>query len=517
MKKSIQLLLIAILVASLAACSSGGNADNPSGGQGTTGNSGANPPSKEETITYHIFRNFNAPEYPADGGPARQIILEELKKAGIEGVDYQVQLATGEEYTTKLNLLASSDELPDFFSIDIQTMTRYADEGLIIPLDDLLAQAPDLMKFIRREDLENLKYKGKIYGLPVGYRPEPFNGPNVDGLVIRKDWLDNLGLEEPKTLDELHEVLRAFTYDDPDQNGKDDTYGLSGTKTTNFNFVFGAFGIIPTHKDTIFWTERDGKLRPGFVLPEAKEALALLQQWYKEGLIDPEFPVMETKQLQEKVINSKVGLYESTAFDGDPKQPINASLRQAAPGAVLKVIAPPMGPDGHKGLPENSPSYGDIRSISAKAPHPEKLMELINWSAGPGFNLVTYGVEGKHYVEDKANNKINMLVESYSDLYREGFSNPIRFVQIVDRRWMADEAIEGMVITNDPENLIKNAFWKTVPAMLDYPDLDKLWSEYFAKIVTGSYSVDKWDEFVERFYSQGGEIIEQQVNEEWNK
>ncbi|WP_309119003.1 extracellular solute-binding protein [Paenibacillus sp.] len=518
MRTWIRLAFIALLAVSVSACgATTGTTNDTAGGSGTAEGTTENRPSAGEAVTFNILRNFNSPEYPADGGPAKKIILEQLKEAGIDGVDYNVQLASGDEYTTKLNLLAASGELPDFFSVDLQTMTRYADEGLIQPLDDLLEQAPELMKLIRQEDLENLKYNGKIYGLPVGYRPEPFNGPNTNGLVIRKDWLDNLNLQEPKTLDELHEVLRAFTFDDPDRNGQDDTYGLSATKTTNFSFIFGAFGIAPANGNAIYWTERNGELKPGFTVPEAKEALAMIQAWYKEGLIDPEFPVMETKQLQEKVINSRAGIYEGSAFDGDPKQPINASLTQATPGAVLKLITPPAGPNGHKGLPESSPSYGDVRSISAKAKHPEKLMELINWSAGPGFNLVTYGVEGTHVELDDANNKVTMLVESYSDLYKEGFSNPIRFVQIVDRRWMAEDAIEGMYITNDPENLIENAFWKTVPALLDYPDLTKLWSEYFAKIVTGAYSVDRWEEFVERFYEQGGQVIEQQVNEARNK
>ena len=53
-----------------------------------------------------------------------------------------------------------------------------------------------------------------------------------NGVTIRKDWLENLGLEEPKTIDEFYNVLKAFTKDDPDGNGKDDTYGLVASKFT---------------------------------------------------------------------------------------------------------------------------------------------------------------------------------------------------------------------------------------------------------------------------------------------
>ncbi|MFH5181249.1 hypothetical protein ACHHV8_00575 [Paenibacillus sp. TAB 01] len=143
-------------------------------------------------------------------------------------------------------------------------------------------------------------------------------------------------------------------------------------------------------------------------------------------------------------------------------------------------------------------------------------MKLIDWLASDaGFNLVTYGVENEQYTFDKAKNRVQMTVPSYSELYAQGFSNPIRFIQVVDRRWMTEEALSAMEITN--KYTIKNQFWKTTQGMLDYPDLPKLWSEYFAKIVTGTWPVDKWDEFVTKYYSQGGKEIEKQVNEEWNK
>lgn len=515
-------IVILSLVAGLtAACSvqpeSGGTSKGgTASSQGSTSSAG----SDTAKVTYNIFRSFQAPEYPADGGPAKQKVLSALEQAGIKGVDYKVTMASGEEYKTKLNLLASSGDLPDYFSVpDLLTLNRLADEGLILPLDDLLKKAPDVTKFLKPEDLEMLKYKGKLYGLPPGYRPEPFNGPNTNGLLIRQDWLDTLNLKSPTTLDELHDVLKAFTFNDPDGNGKKDTFGITtnkllgaGTYGTYFSSVFGAFGVVPT-----FWQQRDGQLKQGMVLPETKQALALLQSWYKEGIIDPEFPIMEQKQMNEKIVNSKAGIFEGTAFDADPTGANYSALKKTVTTAKLAFLNPPAGAAGKKGTAENSPAYNDIRAISAKAKNPEKLLELINWSAGPGFDLVTYGIENEDYQFDKDKNKIKLLVANYSELYKKGFSNPIRFLQVVDRRWLTDEAIAAMTVSNDRNNLVRNEFWKSVQAMNDYPDIKKLWDEYFAKIVTGAWSVDKWDEFVKRYYQEGGQEIEKQVNAEWRK
>lgn len=99
-------------------------------------------------------------------------------------------------------------------------------------------------------------------------------------------------MEIPTTIDELENVLVAVRDNDPDGDGAKDTYGLSNT---SLNAVFGAYGDIPmkefrgTGSQKLYYTMRDGKVVFACVQPEMKEALTKLQQWYKDGLIDPEF------------------------------------------------------------------------------------------------------------------------------------------------------------------------------------------------------------------------------------
>ncbi|WP_422658805.1 hypothetical protein ACK8P5_24645 [Paenibacillus sp. EC2-1] len=485
------------------------------------GKQGADTPAQDngaktdKKITYDMFFSLGIPEYPENGGEAKAKIIQGMEKAGITNVDFKVSLM-GSEYTTKLNLLASSGELPDFFGVDTTTLTQFIDQGLIMPLDDLLKDAPHLMKVIPKERWEGVTFDGKIYAIPSGVREEPFNSPNTNGLLIRQDWLEQTGLKQPTTLDELHAVLNAFANNDPDQNGKKDTFGLGGSKTSQFNVVFGAFGVNP-----YFWTERDGKIVKGFTLPETKEALAVLQQWYKEGLIDPEFPVMEPKQFETRVTNSKVGAFEYDAFSVDPKgATLPEALVKATPTAKLMMVTPPKGPDGKMGYPEVNPyAGGALKSISAKTEQPEKLIQMLDWSVSDdengGVNLLTYGEENVDYTYDKEKNLIAQT-STYSELYQKGFSNPVRFVQVVDRRWTNDNVRTALETAS--KDLIKNELWKAVPAQLDYPDLEnKLWLEYFVKIVTGTWSVDKYDEFVQKYYQQGGQEIEKQANEEWSK
>lgn len=157
-----------------------------------------------------------------------------------------------------------------------------------------------------------------------------------------------------------------------------------------------------------------------------------------------------------------------------------------------------------------------VLSVSRQA---TGLMQVLDWSVADGENggvdLLTYGEENVDYTIDKEKNLIKQT-SSYSELYQKGYSNPVRFIQVTDRRW-ANESVRTSLETAS-KSLVKNAYWKTVPAELDYPDLEKkLWTEYFVKIVTGVWPVDKHDEFVQKYYQQGGQKMQDQANEEWKK
>lgn len=470
-----------------------------------------------EKVVFNIYKNAAIPEYPSDGGRAKKMILEKAAQAGITNFDYNVTLIGGKEYFDKLNILAASNQLPDYFMTNIDTLTRFADQGLIQKLDGYLKNMPLSKKMMRQNDLDALTYKDALYAFPVGYRAEPINGSNTRCLILRQDWLDNVGLKAPTTIDELYNVLKAFKTKDPDKNGKDDTSGYVAEKATIFDPIMGAFGVIPN-----FWFERDGMLKHGSVLPEIKDALAVLQKWYTEGLIDPDVFTTDAKLAEQKFVNSKLGVYEATAFTANPNNPDYAALLKATPSAKVTAILPPKGPSGKQGLAEVAPGYANIYSISSKCKNAELLCKFLNWmsddSATGGFYLITYGVEGEHYTYDKDKNTVSQKVD-YSVLYKDGFSNPVRFLQIVDRRWMVPEALTAMEAAN--KYFIPNKYWGVTPGMKDYPDLfgtnAKIYSEYMSKIITGSLPVSAYDDYVKKFYQQGGKIVEEQVNAEYKK
>lgn len=504
-KGSVILLLLALMCTALFLFRSG-NGGTEEEARGAANEAAA----AQDTVTYNIFRDFHAPEYPADGGPGKRIILEKMAEAGIEGVDYQVELAKGSYYYTKLNVKATAGDLPDLFHVDYPTFIRLAQEGKLLRLNEYLEQSPNIRGMIDPSKLDDVTVDGGIYAIPTGTRPEPYNVESRAGFVVRQDWLDRLGLERPRNLDEMHAVLQAFTYGDPDGNGRNDTYGYGAEKSHQFAGIFGAFGIHPD-----FWHERDGRIRKGFTMPEAKEALAVLQQWYKEGLIDPRYPVTDTKQRDDHIIQSKYGMFQNAPLETDPSSAMYAALLKRTPDARLSFFTGVKGPEGKSGFPETSP-YTGLRAVSADVKQPDKLFRMLDWmqSDEGGFYLIHYGVEGEDFVLDRETNRIRLL-SAYSELYRKGFSNPVRFLNDIDIRW-ADDAVKAHAV-EAAQHSIRNELWEPVPAEQEYPNLDELWDHYFTNIVIGEYELEKWDEFVKLYYEQGGERIERQANEEWRE
>ena len=93
-------------------------------------------------------------------------------------------------------------------------------------------------------------------------------------VIVRKDWLANVGLELPKTTEDLYEVAKAFTEDDPDGNGADDTYGIIIPKWPGAIGTNSPYDVIETwHGAGNRWTERDGELVPSFTTDEWLEGV----------------------------------------------------------------------------------------------------------------------------------------------------------------------------------------------------------------------------------------------------
>lgn len=313
-------------------------------------NTASSPDYKLEGVTFPLqekktlkFMTASSPLAPKD--PNEKLILQRLEKetgVHIDWTNYQ------SDFAEKRNLDISSGDLPDAIhndgASDVDLM-NWAKKGVIIPVEDLIDKyMPNLKKILD----EKPEYKalmtapdGHIYSFPwieeLGEGKESIHSVN-DMAWINKDWLKKLGLEMPKTTDDLIKVLEAFKNGDPNGNGEADEIPftfISGNGNEDFKFLFAAFGI--GDNDDHLVVGNDGKVDFTADNDNYKEGVKFIRQLQEKGLIDKEAFEHDWNSYIAKGHDQKFGVY----FTWD-KNNVTGSNESYD---VLPVLA---GPSGQK-------------------------------------------------------------------------------------------------------------------------------------------------------------------------
>lgn len=296
------------------------------------------------------------------------------------------------ESQSKLNVLLASGSAPDLiFEFGTSIRNQLFDQKQLMPLDDLIEQHSveykALMEKYPQLKQAGIKSDGKLY--EVGRMNEVY--PLVS-LFIREDWLQNLGLEVPTTTDELLEVAKAFTEQDPDGNGVDDTYGVGG-------FEFGDNAGLWRYTFNANWVDLDanGELQVG--PNRLKEQAEFERQLYEAGVVDKDFlSDKDGSRSKQEFLNGKIGIYAfmTNDFMGFASRELEA-LMSNVPEARLKVMALPSTPLGHYAPVLNNPVQMTA-VVNARAKSPEAIMKYIDFLVKPDTGRTfRYGIEGEHY------------------------------------------------------------------------------------------------------------------------
>lgn len=287
------------------------------------------------------------------------------------------------DYDQKLLSAFSSGEKYDLIYTNQDTVIRLQAQGALTDLTDKTKSSkilsnptvipPDEYKLIAIGD----KYFSAF---------QKFEGARMP--TVRQDWMEKLGLQEPKTIDDFYNVMVAFRDKDPDGNGKADTYGLSMAGTYDIQPFMSGWGIIPG------LVEVDGKK----TIPYATEAAVPAYEWfaklYKEKLLDPNFATNQTADMRNLFLHDRVGmvtywdtwvgLFNNQRLTADPKTTFQA---KGIPGAV--------GPDGKIVLNRGEPS---VWVIPVNANDPTTAFQIIEWwNTFPGIILGSLGIKGHDY------------------------------------------------------------------------------------------------------------------------
>ncbi|AJY75342.1 extracellular solute-binding protein [Paenibacillus beijingensis] len=507
-------VLVALLLVFLSACSGTNEGKGPESGA-NAGSSGTNQSQKngadaqEEPVTIKVMASFSS----ANPSPADQAFIKKIEEANNVKLEFVVPPASG--YQEQLQLTLVSGDYPDVVMFPSESADVYlnaVNDGILVPVQSYLEQAPNLKKYSYDVSFEALKTKQNedIYGIPRT------SIARFDNFIVRKDWLDKIGFAVPDnyeiTREQFTDILRKFTFDDPDNNGADDTYGYAGFLNANkvlqpvLNAQLGYYGWQPSKGSYPYISPEFDRETDTY-----KNILSYTQQLYKEGVMDPDSPINDKLTADERFKRGITGV--TSGFAGIIKN-IELEMQKLNPNAELTYLFVKNDQGEVKGAAYGAGMAG-LWSVTKNAKHPEKIVQVMDWLlSDEGWDLVTYGIEGIEYT-----------VENGQKVYKDSTS-PVWRREIARRSGDADFFIAPS-LSAEQQNLIRpwinkaanSIIWSNdrafVPAAAknqNYLDFKLKWDETISKILTGALPVEEFDKLQEQWYQHGGKEFVEEMN-----
>lgn len=432
------------------------------------------------------------------------------------GVDLDITLIQHDGFTEKLGMMLAQGDFPDVIAGDMpytSVMSGAIENGLFMPLDDLLEEyGPNLMAQVPETVWDELRGPdGHIYA--VG---DFMSNTARRCTVIRKDLLDELGLDIPVTLDDYYNVLVAF-------KNAGVKYPYIGREKFKYSETFfAAYGVVPTT-----WQLNDeGQVIPAYLLPEMKEALAFYKKLYDEGLIDTESLTNNGTVRDQKAAAGDVGMMvvNISAAPG-----YNIALKENVPDAEWVCVSSPLNPNGGKhGYAAFTPT-ANVHYINAKCEHPEEIIKFFDKMLDPDPDLqrfLTYGVEGEFYTVNE-DGSVNLEIPTVSPNPFDVIPQFLRRVKDagIDRATLnamagGPEAIE-YYDTKAADDILDYIQPINLESIANHPELSveedkqELFINYASKVMIGTESLDNFDKFVQEWMDRGGTEVIAEATEQY--
>jgi ABC-type glycerol-3-phosphate transport system substrate-binding protein len=269
--------------------------------------------------------------------------------------------------------------LHDLSDVDISynIMKKLIDDKAILPVTEYMKASPyydvfdsDLLKLLTDES-------GDIWGIPIDSAH-----PIYEARGYRKSWLENLSLNVPNTVDEFYEVMRAFTYDDPDGNDVNDTFGHYGPYDFKYslNDVLKAYGLYNGTTSFMAYNPNTGTIEDSLLSPDAANALNFINQMVDESLI--------------RKTGLSPGVYDSIIPDNCG----SILWSYSANDDVVYAPAPMLGTNTVNLV--NVTTYGRVYFVLSGTENPESMFNsFVKLFMGDeeAYLMLKYGIPGRHF------------------------------------------------------------------------------------------------------------------------
>jgi putative aldouronate transport system substrate-binding protein len=548
-KALISMMAIAVL---MTACSSNNAGTSKDGGQSSAdSNVKVDPFKMPNPIEVTTFKSLSpGAKLPAgDTVESNQYMKYISEKTNI---NFKILwYAAPQDHEQKMKLAIASNDLPDVMLVNEQIFLALAEAGQIEDLSKVYERyasplAKELYGSTSNKALEKATYKGKLMGIPnISVQADA-----ASMVWVRKDWMDKLGLQPPKSIDDVTAIAKAFVEKDPDGNGKADTMGIAGYEKSlavngkaqrgDFKGIFQAFGAYPSGgvEGVSNWVkDSSGKVVYASITPETKQALSKLRDMYAAGAIDKEFALR--KEPNENIVSGKSGIFFGPWWSGglaadtmklNPKADFVPYLIPDAKGTVNTMMVP---------------VSTQFIVVKKGMKNPEAAMVYANTfinaqrKVDPDALKLDFTVSAEHWPIGNATFDFADAVERKSDMLKKAMGGQTKPEELSpEMKEMFDKATRdkakpkadlkdwsGYYGYTAPADLLKQNMNKvyseftanTKTMERKWANLQKLEKETFFGIVMGEKPLEAFDKFVTDWKAQGGDEITKEVTEELTK
>lgn len=555
------LSISALMISTLAACGASSNPPTAkeAGKYEVTPGDPFSAYKDEITVTMGRVTTAN-PKLPAGDSYENNAYTRLVKKVFNAQIKDQFE-ANGEDYSRQVSLAIASGELPDMMRVDSKDeLKELVDNDLIEDMTEIYKQyATDNIKNIydsyEGRALDNATIDGRLMALPATSLD---SAPTM--VWVRQDWLDLLGIQLDADgdgaikLEDVEKTAEEFLKRDPGQTGKPVGIPFVNTlNTTDYNgSAYTMLGVASTKGSfPQYWMKgKDGSIVYGSTTEETKQMLGVMADWFKRGIIDPQFGTRTFDDITALYTNGQCGIAFGPWHIPDWGL---GNVKQKDKNAKFTAYTLEDA-DGKVNVAHANPANQFI-VVRKGYEHPELAVKIVNLfydKLANDKNVGTSMPEAAKYQENGVDgstrpfnievNSATSLLDDYSDIVR-GIKGEISLDQVRTTESKNNiKSIQTYLSNMDTDNVtawskyhsringvglidkltrenkfvwMTPAFSGTTPSMKQtWANLTKMEQESFIKIVTGAEPLNYFDTFVSNWKKQGGDQVIQEIKDE---